>query len=238
MDIILLRPVPGLGPPGAVVSVKPGRARHRLVPEGDAGYATPENFSRYSELVQHARKGAAEAAAEAEAAGADVLGAEIARARAALRRLATTTVRVTLPAAPPGGGGARRGAEGGVDDNAATSSAASSLAALQPCPGHAVGADRLAAEVLRQLDVDLPVDLIDLATPLTSFGSHRVPLQWLGPPGGGSGGEGWTGTGDGAATPAGGAGDTAAGRTRAALRVEIVAARTRARSKTARQRTT
>jgi len=52
MDIILLQDVNGLGEAGDVVSVKPGYARNKLVPEGLALRASKRNLAVADERKQ------------------------------------------------------------------------------------------------------------------------------------------------------------------------------------------
>ena len=65
MDIILLKDVNGLGEAGDVVTVKPGYARNKLVPEGLALRASKQNLAVAEERKQVAKtRKAREAAAD------------------------------------------------------------------------------------------------------------------------------------------------------------------------------
>ena len=65
MDIILLQDVNGLGEAGDVVTVKPGYARNKLVPEGLALRASKQNLAVAEERKQIAKtRKAREAAAD------------------------------------------------------------------------------------------------------------------------------------------------------------------------------
>ena len=172
VQVLLLHEVPGLGQPGDMPYVNPGRARNQLLPSGDATYATYENKHRYAHLISAAAAAAAAATTTTAAAAATATATattssmassssptelELARIQRALQTLASRTVRLTTPA------DARRLAQDHTD--------------VHPYPRHHLTADLLRAAILNQLGVDVATAYLDLDQPLTTFGKHQVPLR-------------------------------------------------------------
>ena len=65
MDVVLLRDVERLGPPGRVVTVKPGYARNYLIPHGLAAPATPQQLKALEQQQKHRDQKAARIKAQA-----------------------------------------------------------------------------------------------------------------------------------------------------------------------------
>ncbi|CAG9466936.1 unnamed protein product [Pedinophyceae sp. YPF-701] len=157
VEIILIEDVPHIGPKGTIARVRPGTARNHLVPGKLAKYATVDNREKYRQDIEAALA----AKEESEAGATDIADAEKARrietAFSLLGNRHLTFVRHPDRNDPSG-----------------------SVTYAQ----HAVGAEDVAREAMRQLGVQIDQRLVvlggsggDKKGGLRAFGTHDVLLR-------------------------------------------------------------
>jgi len=164
VQVVLLRDVPRFGRKGEVKGTSPGWMRHMLFPRGMAAYATPTNVKRHA-VSEEAR--AAEVPPEL---------VQEKHLLSMLRTLSNKWVNISRRSDTPDATAAQ-GTAAAAAESAPTEEEGEELIEAGTVMHGTITPFDVQLAVARQHDIHLHESLILMDTPITTFGTFKIPLN-------------------------------------------------------------